>query len=202
MSKALLMRKENGREVIAKIPCRIAGPARLTTASEVGVLQYGMSLFIPFLPLDFKLRWLSLVRNNTSIPVPRVFSWSMDSANPVGAKYIIMEKASGVPLYQRWGDMEDIEKLELIKNLTKIEAQFSTIRFPAYGGLYLRADANTTEYPCQMLDGGIDPSNLFCIGPSCDRSFYDDPGAKHGQSEEDFYQGPCEFPELCCCASC
>ena len=54
LSKALLMKKENGREVIAKIPCRSAGPARLTTVSEVGGLQYGM--FIPFLPVDFKLR--------------------------------------------------------------------------------------------------------------------------------------------------
>ena len=54
LSKALLMKKENGREVIAKIPCRIAGPARLTTASEVGVLQYGMSMSIPFLPLVFR----------------------------------------------------------------------------------------------------------------------------------------------------
>lgn len=41
-SKVLLMKKENGREVIAKIPCHIAGPPRLTTASEVGVLEYGM----------------------------------------------------------------------------------------------------------------------------------------------------------------
>lgn len=41
-SKALLMRKQNGKEVIAKIPCRIAGPACLTTASEVGVMEYGM----------------------------------------------------------------------------------------------------------------------------------------------------------------
>jgi hypothetical protein len=41
-SKALLMKKENGQEVIAKIPCRIAGPACLTTASEVGVLEYSM----------------------------------------------------------------------------------------------------------------------------------------------------------------
>ena len=40
--KALLMRKENDIEVIAKIPCRIAGPACLTTAFEVGVMEYGI----------------------------------------------------------------------------------------------------------------------------------------------------------------
>ena len=41
-SKALLMKKENGKEVVAKLACRIAGPASLTTASEVGVLEYCM----------------------------------------------------------------------------------------------------------------------------------------------------------------
>lgn len=41
-SKVLLMQKENGMEVIAKIPCRIAGPAVLTTECEVGVLEFCM----------------------------------------------------------------------------------------------------------------------------------------------------------------
>lgn len=39
-SKAFLIRKENRSEVIAKIPCHIAGPPTLTTAGEVGALEY------------------------------------------------------------------------------------------------------------------------------------------------------------------
>jgi hypothetical protein len=39
-SKALLMRKEDGSEVIVKIPFPIAGPPKYTTASEVAVLRY------------------------------------------------------------------------------------------------------------------------------------------------------------------
>ncbi|EKV11640.1 hypothetical protein PDIG_17640 [Penicillium digitatum PHI26] len=39
-SKAFLMREENGSEVIAKIPCHIAGPPTLTIAGEVGALEY------------------------------------------------------------------------------------------------------------------------------------------------------------------
>ncbi|KAA8652765.1 uncharacterized protein ATNIH1004_001670 [Aspergillus tanneri] len=151
-SKALLMKKENGQEVIAKLPCRIAGPISLTTACEVGVLEY--------------------VREYTSIPTPHVFSWSSDDSNPVGAEYIIMEKADGVPLFEQWGKMPEIEKLELINNLTKLEAQLSAIPFPAYGGLYRRADVGHSQ--CQELDRSIDPYNLFCIGPSCDRSFNTD----------------------------
>jgi hypothetical protein len=39
--KALLMTKQNGTEIIAKIPCRNSGPATYTTESEVAVLKYG-----------------------------------------------------------------------------------------------------------------------------------------------------------------
>ncbi|OJJ50336.1 hypothetical protein ASPZODRAFT_110635 [Penicilliopsis zonata CBS 506.65] len=153
--KAFLMKKANGKEIIAKIPCRIAGPPSFTTAGEVGVLEY--------------------INKHTSIPVPRVFSWSSDNSNPVGAEYIFMEKAAGVPLCQQWGAMSEFEKLQLIKNLTKLEAQLAAIRFPAYGGLYLRAEMSGLNRP---LDGDINPSQSFCIGPSCDREFYSDMSMK------------------------
>jgi hypothetical protein len=39
-SKALLMRKEDGTEVVAKLPFSIAGPPKYLTASEAAVLQY------------------------------------------------------------------------------------------------------------------------------------------------------------------
>ncbi|KAI4927821.1 hypothetical protein J4E85_006333 [Alternaria conjuncta] len=39
-SKALLLRREDGSEVVAKIPFPIAGPPKYTTASEVAVLIY------------------------------------------------------------------------------------------------------------------------------------------------------------------
>lgn len=46
-SKALHMTKEDGTEVIAKIPSPNAGPARYTTASEVAIMKYGAhSLFV------------------------------------------------------------------------------------------------------------------------------------------------------------
>lgn len=41
-SKALRLRKEDGTELIAKIPCPNAGLVTYTTASEVAVLEYGM----------------------------------------------------------------------------------------------------------------------------------------------------------------
>jgi hypothetical protein len=45
-SKAIQMTKEDGTEVIPKIPSLIASPARYTIASEVAVMKYGShSLF-------------------------------------------------------------------------------------------------------------------------------------------------------------
>ncbi|KAJ5950252.1 Aminoglycoside phosphotransferase [Penicillium vulpinum] len=142
-SKVFLMQRENGTEVIAKIPCRIAGPAVLTTECEVG---------------------------NTSIPVPRVLSWSSDRSNAVGAEYIIMEKAPGVQLFEVWGKMPEIEKLQLTRSLTRLEAQLSSIRFPASGGLYLREKTNISRWT--PLEKDIDPTGSFCIGPSCDRTYH------------------------------
>jgi hypothetical protein len=39
-SKALLMSKEDGAEVVFKLPFSIAGPPKYLTASEAAVLQY------------------------------------------------------------------------------------------------------------------------------------------------------------------
>lgn len=45
-SKALLMSKEDGTEVVAKLPFSIAGPPKHLTASEAAVLQYCVSFII------------------------------------------------------------------------------------------------------------------------------------------------------------
>lgn len=51
--------------------------------------------------------------------------------------------------------MPEYDKLMLIKNLTKLKSQFTSISSPAYGGLYLRTDAGHRKY--QTLDESVDP---------------------------------------------
>jgi hypothetical protein len=41
--KALLMRKADGSEIVAKLPSKLAGPPKFSTASEVATLKYGNS---------------------------------------------------------------------------------------------------------------------------------------------------------------
>ncbi|KAH7400675.1 kinase-like domain-containing protein [Phaeosphaeria sp. MPI-PUGE-AT-0046c] len=149
-SKALLMRKEDGREIIVKIPFPIAGPPKYTTASEVAVLHY--------------------LQKHTSIPVPRVLAWSSDSSNPVGAEYIVMEKAAGVQLFNTWGTMSDSDRFELVQQITELEGELASIRFPANGSLYLREQLANDESQVE-LSHEADPAQKFCIGPSCERQW-------------------------------
>ncbi len=89
----------------------------------------------------------------------------------VPEEYIIVEKATGVQLFEVWGNMNELQRLRLIENITKIENQLSPIRFPAYGNLYFRH--SIAEDSRILLDPCIDPSGSYCVGPACDVPWFD-----------------------------
>ncbi|EGD94286.1 serine/threonine protein kinase [Trichophyton tonsurans CBS 112818] len=149
-SKALLMKREDGTEVVAKIPCRNSGPAVYTTETEVGILKY--------------------VKQHTSVPVPEVYAWSSDPTNPVGAEYIIMEKAAGILLFKIWGEISLSDKLELVKRLTAFERELCSLQLPAYGSLYLRSFGGGLPN-FKPLGIEADPSQSYCVGRSADRVY-------------------------------
>ncbi|KAJ5390780.1 uncharacterized protein N7496_001848 [Penicillium cataractarum] len=74
-NKVFILRAKNGREVVARIPTPIAGPAHYTTASEVATMDF--------------------LRTVLKLPVPEVFAYSTTSDNPVGSEYILMERVEG-----------------------------------------------------------------------------------------------------------
>jgi hypothetical protein len=125
----------------------------------------------------------------TTIPVPKVLAWNADSSNPVGAEYIIMKKATGCQLATKWGDMKDLSHFEFIKNLCKLEADLAAIAFPANGSMYLRELMRAGD-KCTPLAPEIDPSGQFCMGPSCERSWFDKDEADSVQDR--LYRGPCK----------
>ncbi|MCJ1284646.1 hypothetical protein MMC26_003981 [Xylographa opegraphella] len=151
-SKTLLITTEDGMEVVAKIPCPNVGKAKYSTASEAAVLQY--------------------VSSHTTIPVPKILAWNADPSNPIGAEYIIMEKASGIQLFKVWDDIPEADRLKLIKGLTQLENKFTAIRFPAYGSLYFRHSISKASERI-LLDSAVDPTGLFCIGPACGPAWTD-----------------------------
>ena len=186
-SKALLLRKEDGSEIVAKIPFSIAGPPKYTTASEVAVLQYRKHPITDRLTLCSRLM-ASTVNTHTQVPVPKVLAWSSDPSNPVGVEYIIMEKAPGVQLYKVWDDMSAADQFSLVLKLTKLDGQIAKIRFPASGSLYLRESMEDSDTYVN-LDPEIDPSEEFCIGPSCERGWY--PKSMATSLQSNFNRGPC-----------
>ncbi|EGP91121.1 uncharacterized protein MYCGRDRAFT_65675 [Zymoseptoria tritici IPO323] len=153
-SKALLMKKIDGTEVVAKLPFKIAGPAHYTTASEVAILQY--------------------VRQHTNVPVPRVLAWNSDATNAVKSEYIVMEKAPGVQLFKVWGDMPDHDQFMLVKNLCILELELARLKFPAHGSLYLRQSLQSSGHVTVPLDASEDPEGRFCIGPTCGRLWHEE----------------------------
>lgn len=164
-----LLTTEDGFQAIAKIPYTITVPKHYTTASEVATAD--------------------LLRSK-GIPVPRIFGWSSDSSNPVGAEYIIMEKASGIPLETRWFNLSKQERHYLVTSLVDIETKNFDIPFGHFGSIYYRDDipsnlqhdlyAENTDPAVSSVDG------RFCIGPTTDYMFW------YGRcAEMEIDRGPC-----------
>lgn len=85
--------------------------------------------------------------------------------------------------------MTQLSKLELIKGLTRLENQLASIRFPAYGSLYLR-DSCPDLVRYQPLDTSEDSAISYCVGPSCERSYMLQTG--NNSMERNVDKGPCK----------
>lgn len=122
------------------------------------------------------------------MPVPEILAWDCDPSNPVGAEYIIMDKAAGQQLFQVWGDMSEPHRYKLIQNLARLESSLASTQFPAYGNIYFRRSNIERSL---NLDSKTDPDGLFCLGPAYNSEW---PGDSLEQSEEvRNYSGPCKF---------
>lgn len=101
-----------------------------------------------------------------------------------------MEKAPGVQLHTVYGDLQGYQRLQLVESLTKFERELASIRFPAYGSLYLRHSINDASKRV-ALDPAADPTASYCIGPQCGPSWTD--GSSHDDLQADLDAGPCQW---------
>jgi aminoglycoside phosphotransferase (APT) family kinase protein len=88
-NRTFLIMIRDGEEVIARLPYPVAFPSRLAVASEVATLR--------------------LVKLH-GVPVPNDLDYSTTQENPVGAEYIIMDKAQGEELGDRWFSLPDLDR--------------------------------------------------------------------------------------------
>ncbi|KAJ0417769.1 kinase-like domain-containing protein [Aspergillus carlsbadensis] len=165
-NKAFLMTMDDGRELIAKVPNPNAGIPHYTTASEVATM-------------DFARRVLDT-------PAPRVYAWnSRADSHPVGAEFIIMERATGLPLSQVWDSMKLPQKLQVLLAMTRLQKKWSSVSFSHYGSLYYREDLQQPKGN-HYLDYGEAVSDWeFAIGPDTGRDWCD-----AGRSNLDVERGP------------
>ncbi|GAT24392.1 phosphotransferase enzyme family protein [Aspergillus luchuensis] len=122
-NKAFLMSMDNGREVVAKVPNPNAGIPHLTTASEVATMD-----FVQLTQLD-----PGEARNVLETPVPRVYTWNSHAqSHPVGAEFIIMEKAAGVPLSHVWETLKLPQKLQVLLAMISLQKKWLSVSFSHY----------------------------------------------------------------------
>ncbi|KLJ08587.1 hypothetical protein EMPG_15980 [Blastomyces silverae] len=175
-NKALLLTMDNGKEVFAKLPNSNAGPARYVTASEVATREF--------------------LREVVNVPVPRVFAWSCDPANPVGAEYIVEEKAPGTRLGSLWHDWPRKSKLRVIDQVGKLEHALTTTRFTKHGCLYFKQDLPTLKEQNDTLLVEPFPSvqsadlDRYVIGPLTRAELW-----SSGREDIDLDRGPWRRPE-------
>ena len=167
-NRVFLLTMDNGLELIAKLPYSLTVPKHLTTKSEVATLDF---------------------LHSKGIPVPRVYAWSSESNNAVGAEYIIMGKAPGKPLEDRWFTLTPKERVRLVTSFVAVERKLFFFPFDSYGSLYykdhvpshLRANLYGSETPDQSGD-----ASRFCIGPTTDYMFW-----RGKRAQLDLNRGPC-----------
>lgn len=161
--------------VIARIPCPLAGPSHLVTASEVATLEFA--------------------REVLKLPVPQVLTWSganRDRTNGVGADFIIMEEVRGVPLGNRWRDFQSADEVRpAVLGILELEKKFESLRFSRIGSLYFKEDVGADLGYTPLLVGDVDDATLrlsekYRIGPLIDYQWWRGDRAHIGLD-----RGPC-----------
>jgi aminoglycoside phosphotransferase (APT) family kinase protein len=133
---------KDGFQLIARLPYPSTQPKSLVTASEVATMN--------------------LVRHH-GVPTPKIYQYSSNACNPVGAEYILMEKIQGRCLGDMWFDLSDKDRVRLLGEIVDQEAKLFNIDFPAYGSVYLDADL-PGDVGRTPMDATKYTEN-FCIGP-------------------------------------
>lgn len=173
---------DNGQNVVARIPF-----AHYDRPLE----QLGRTYTTPSPALTHVIQsevaTIAYARDVLGIPIPRVLAWSADpSTTPVQSEYIVMEAASGVPLEDVWPEMNQAEKLGLVKAWMDVQGKMTAKLSGGYGSIYFREHVDPASAVEFTTDGRHDVR--FVLGPSTDSRFWN---AERQYLDVD--RGPCEY---------
>ncbi|KAF2749353.1 hypothetical protein M011DRAFT_517942 [Sporormia fimetaria CBS 119925] len=144
-NRVLVLRFEDGFEVVAKVPFHIAGPEYFATASEAATLTF--------------LR-------RQEFPVPEVYHYSAEKDNGIGTEFILVEKVQGVSLRSRWEKLRDKHIIDLGLIIAQLEEKLFKLPFSAIGSFPLFKETSPEANSAHQGE--------FCIGPIADYTFTHD----------------------------
>ncbi|EKM75148.1 hypothetical protein AGABI1DRAFT_132504 [Agaricus bisporus var. burnettii JB137-S8] len=174
-NKVLLLRFDNNREVIVRIPCPIIGNVERTIQSEVATMEYIREQWGIFDDLP---------------KLPKVLAWNASYSNPVESPYIILEYTPGVTLGSRWKKIKGKPVLAVMDSIFAMEQALLCQPFSQYGSIYFTEDVSpelrdrplyppgrNIVYPPDLTPQAEPPSSEYFsrkykIGPTADRQWY------------------------------
>ncbi|KAM5533904.1 hypothetical protein V8D89_012444 [Ganoderma adspersum] len=112
--KGYLVTLVDRRELVARVARRFM--PRLKTESEVATMHY--------------------LRQHTSIPVPEVYHYDSNPYNRLGGEFILMSKASGIPLSKVFHAIPHNTLIALMENIAMLVIPLFGHHFPMIGSLY------------------------------------------------------------------
>ncbi|KAI6011902.1 hypothetical protein PISMIDRAFT_96398 [Pisolithus microcarpus 441] len=92
--------------------------------------------FMPRFKTESEIATMQYLRDRTSIPVPDVYHYDSNPYNRLGGEYILMSKATGIPLSKVYCAMSNEELKSLFTNLASIILPLFAQRFSHIGSLY------------------------------------------------------------------
>lgn len=136
-----------------------------------------------------------------NVPVPKVYAYSLNPLNPVGAEYILEEKAPGKPLGEFWYQLDTKLQLGLVNHLVDMETRLASVSFSKHGCIYFKKDLDKKGLRFHTLNGkfvSTDGStetfstadmDEFALGPLTEGKLWEDERATMNLD-----RGPCKYP--------
>ena len=136
---------------------------------------------------------MDYVRTILNFPIPRILAWSSHaSGTPVGAEFILMEKAGDATLRDRLKSRPDYGTMgPTIETLIELESRCLKAVFSQFGSLYYKEDVSPELQELELYAASSEikeGADRFRIGPSVH------PGFWRGQrASMNVDRGPCPY---------
>ncbi|MCJ1260926.1 hypothetical protein MMC22_000790 [Lobaria immixta] len=129
---------------------------------------------------------MRLIKRETTVPIPEVYSFNASTHNDLGCPFILMEYIEGVSLYEFWFEEKSSKavmeqrRARLLQDLAAVVVQLNQFAYRQGGRLLFDEEGNPTSVgPMRKLDvssmldrqqtGDLDESFIFCeLGPFTD----------------------------------